>query len=390
MTDKDSVQFRVYFNEPGWAFETYEGLIIDNFHIHERARMHIGNSTKGLIKAVSGTGWIHFEKNGNRVMSIHPQGQNLGSTTVDCYVDQGNTRSYSDQYLLDRSWVVNPTTQPSSAVKVRLYYSDVEVDSIRLANSCGTCTGVDDAFSLTFTKYHGTNEDSLLTNNTSGTYAFFDDNDLTIVPYGRGYCAEFEVTSFSEIFGSGGGTGGNTSLPVELLAFTGNLITEGVLLAWQTSTEINNERFEVQRSENAIQFETIGTTNGQGTSLKTKEYEFIDPLNDVQKPSTVFYRLKQSDFDGSISYSKILSIHLDEQKDGMLQVWPTVFQEIIYLQNYYKSAQIGAIVNAKGQTMQTLTLQPGLQSLALPKLPAGVYHLHLLGDGREAVRLVKE
>lgn len=390
MTADDSVQFRVHFTEPGWAFETFEGLIVDNFHIHEKALMHMGTSAKGLTKTVSGTSWIHFEKNGNRVMSIHPQNQNLGSTTVDCYVDQGNTRSYSDQYLLDRSWVVNPTSQPNSAVKVRLYYSDIEVDSLRLANNCVGCTGVDDAFSLTFTKYHGTNEDSLLTNNTSGTYAFFDENDLTIVPYGRGYCAEFEVTSFSEIFGSGGGTGGNTSLPVELIAFTGKQVVKGVLLEWQTSTELNNERFEIQRSKDALQFETIGTANGQGTSFRTTEYDFVDALKGVQRPSTVFYRLKQSDFDGTSSYSRVLSIRLEEQKDAMLQVWPTVFQEVIYLQNHYESAQMCAIVNAKGLTLQTITLQPGLQSLALPALPAGIYHLHLLGDGGEVLRLVKE
>lgn len=390
MTDKDSVQFRVYFNEPGWAFETYEGLIVDNFHIHERARMHIGNSAKGLTKTVSGTGWIHFEKNSNRVMSIHPQGQNLGTTTVDCYVDQGNTRSYSDQYLLDRSWVVNPTTQPSSAVKVRLYYSDVEVDSIRLANSCGTCTGVDDAFSLTFTKYHGTNEDSLLTNNTSGTYAFFDGDDVTVIPYGRGYCAEFQVTSFSEIFGSGGGPGGNTSLPVELLDFNGEQTTEGVELTWTTATELNNERFEIQRAEDGIHFETIGTANGQGTKLQATHYNFIDPLERVQTPATVFYRLKQSDFDGTTSYSKTISLMLDKQSNGGLQAWPTVFSSQVDLQSQYTGAQMCAIVNAQGQTMHTFTLWPGSQTLQLSALPAGVYHLHVLIDGGEVVRLVKE
>lgn len=389
MTDDDSVQFRAFFNDPGWGFETAEGVLIDNFHIHEKALMHNGGSAKGLSKTVSGTNWVHFEKNGNRVLSIHPQNQNLGSTTVDCYVDQGNTRSHANQYLLDRSWVVNPTTQPSSNVLVRLYFPERELDSLRLANNCSNCTGVDDAFKMVFTKYHGTNEDSLLSNNTSGTYQFFDTSLVTMIPYGRGYCAEFAVSSFSEIFGSGGGAGGNTALPVELVAFTGNHVAEGVLLEWQTSTEINNERFEIQRSVNAIEFETIGTANGQGTSFKTKEYEFVDVLNGVQKPSTVFYRLKQSDFDGTSNYSKVLSIRLEGQKDAMLQVWPTVFQEVIYLQNHSEIAQMCAIVNARGQTLQTLTLQPGLQSLALPTLPAGVYHLHLLGDGGEVLKLVK-
>ena len=102
---------------------------------------------------------------------------------------------------------------------------------------------------------------------------------------------------------------GDTQLPVELISFEGIITNDDVVLSWSTASERNNAGFEVQR---AIQsgtsqgaFEAIGFVAGNGTSTDANYYTFTD---DAFTTHSVFYRLKQLDFDGSFSYSDALEI----------------------------------------------------------------------------------
>ena len=390
MTDNDSVQFRVKFYDAGWGFETEEGLLIDNFHIHEKAKMHSGKSARGLTKTVSGNNWIHFEKSGNRVLSINPQGQNLGSTTVDCYVDEGNTRWHADQYLLDRSWVVDPTTQPNSAVKVRVYFLESEMDSLRLAFRCQTCTAVEDAYKLGFTKYHGNNEDSILTNNTSGSYQFFGTANVTMMPYGKGYCAEFSVNSFSEIFGNSGGDNGNAPLPVELVDFRGKMQKGGVELTWLTAQEINNDFFEIQRSLDGTEFTTVGSVKGKGNTQETSHYVFTDKnLSSDLNNKRVFYRLRQSDFGGSFAFSNTISIQVENQELETIKAWPTQFANGFQVENMGAESVSWRLTNATGKTVKQGVLAKGINQVETTELPAGLYQLVYGESTSKTIKLVK-
>ncbi|MFY0672587.1 MAG: S8 family serine peptidase [Bacteroidia bacterium] len=325
MSSKDSVQFRVYFDAT-WAFLSYEGVGVDNFHIHEKAEMHDGSTVKNITSSATGNGWVHFSSNSKRVVSINPQGENLGNVSVTSYVHTGGVRNYNNQYLLDRSWVINPQNQPDNPVKVRLYMLDTEVDALRNASGCANCTGIDDAFKLAFTKYHGTNEDSLLTNNVSGTYQFFSSSNAKIVPYGKGYCVELTVSSFSEIFASGGGLDGNTALPVEFTSFNVQLVNNGhdALIEWQTAMEENNSHFEIERSFDGNIWEMVGTVAGQGTTFESTDYQFIDQLaaSSLQPSAQIYYRLKQVDYDGAFDYSEIRTLNFKPETQNSFKVWP--------------------------------------------------------------------
>ncbi len=65
-------------------------------------------------------------------------------------------------------------------------------------------------------------------------------------------------------------------VPVELSSFTASTSTEYVILNWETATEINNSGFQIERSYNKINFETIGFVPGFGTSSEPKSYSFTD------------------------------------------------------------------------------------------------------------------
>lgn len=97
-------------------------------------------------------------------------------------------------------------------------------------------------------------------------------------------------------------------LPVELLEFTGEAQADNInLLQWTTATEINNDYFTLERSEDAINFEAIATIGGAGNSSVINHYHFFDAIG-KNAPATYYYRLKQTDFDGKFEYFNIVAI----------------------------------------------------------------------------------
>jgi hypothetical protein len=115
------------------------------------------------------------------------------------------------------------------------------------------------------------------------------------------------LIDFSEFTGLGNGS----PLPVELLEFTALPENENVLLHWTTASEINNAWFEVERSKDAVNFETVLKQSGAGNSSLIRNYQDIDksPFTGIS-----YYRLKQVDFNGDFSYSEIVPVNFDLNK----------------------------------------------------------------------------
>ena len=96
-------------------------------------------------------------------------------------------------------------------------------------------------------------------------------------------------------------------LPIKLLSFTGINNEYNNFLNWQTSTEINSNYFDIERSVNGIVFEKIGRTTASGNSSIIKSYSFTD--NQIKNTAVLYYRLKQVDLDGRFDYSKTILIN---------------------------------------------------------------------------------
>lgn len=95
-------------------------------------------------------------------------------------------------------------------------------------------------------------------------------------------------------------------LPIELLSFEAYPVNNSYLeLKWVTSSEVNNDRFEIQRSIDGINFEPIGYVDGMGTTNIETTYLYQD--KNVISNVLYYYRLKQIDFDGSSSFSNVAS-----------------------------------------------------------------------------------
>ena len=90
------------------------------------------------------------------------------------------------------------------------------------------------------------------------------------------------------------------ALPVELNAFDYSLSGNNILLFWQTSGEINNRGFEIERkSTESFNWTKIGFTEGHGTQNNNIDYSFTDRNLNSGKYN---YRLKQTDFNGNYEY----------------------------------------------------------------------------------------
>ncbi|PEN11488.1 hypothetical protein CRI94_15765 [Longibacter salinarum] len=101
-------------------------------------------------------------------------------------------------------------------------------------------------------------------------------------------------------------------LPVDLASFTAAPSGDGIELSWQTLSETNNDRFEVQRragdaAKQSGTWQTVGTVSGAGTTTEAQDYRFLD--RDLPYVADeVVYRLQQVDVDGASSLSDEIRI----------------------------------------------------------------------------------
>ena len=94
-------------------------------------------------------------------------------------------------------------------------------------------------------------------------------------------------------------------IPVELVNFTARIVNGKTMLEWRTATETNNLGFEVERKLMEQDWITIGFAEGHGTTTETQIYKFIDK----GIAGNLYYRLKQIDYDGSITYSEEIEVN---------------------------------------------------------------------------------
>jgi hypothetical protein len=110
-------------------------------------------------------------------------------------------------------------------------------------------------------------------------------------------------------------------LPIVLLSFEAKLLNDKVVLNWKTASETNNQYFTIERSYNGVDFEPIIYKDGAGNTTDIKDYVARDL--DVMG-GRVYYRLKQTDFNGAFEYSEIISVNVPKFTDveSLVRVFP--------------------------------------------------------------------
>jgi len=172
------------------------------------------------------------------------------------------------------------------------------------------------------------------------------------------------------------------TLPVTLKEFNAKLQKGKVTVSWTTASEINNDYFTVERSENGYDYNEIGKVQGAGNSTNDVSYSFYDnsPLEDES-----YYRLTQTDFDGNFkSFSPVMVMNnlSDELGNSILGIGPVPFYNNIKID--YSVKESGTVnlslVSDKGRVVRNENTKSneGFNSFSfdnLSFLPGGIYFI---------------
>jgi hypothetical protein len=182
-------------------------------------------------------------------------------------------------------------------------------------------------------------------------------------------------------------------LPVNLISFTGHLQDTRVLLQWQTASESDNDRFDIERSIDGIHFTFIGTVPGHNNSNILQDYQFADPLANVTA-KTVYYRLRQVDRDNRSSFSPVVKIDLPALESVVVTPNPFIDHFTVNITVNNSGSGKMSIFTANGQLYRQTTihvvkgssqfeikdlkgLSPGVISLRV-ETPDGIINKQLL------------
>ena len=165
------------------------------------------------------------------------------------------------------------------------------------------------------------------------------------------------------------------ALPIELIYFEARLMNNQVQLNWQTASETNNDLFTIERSADGLNWDQIMYVDGAGNSSETLQYTAIDkqPL-----AGTSYYRLRQTDHDGSSEISSVETISFVH--NSPIRMWYSGNK--LHIQS--KSGINGAILfDVNGKKIST-HFAPTYNGLTLPTsgLKPGIYLVKILADGR--------
>ena len=95
------------------------------------------------------------------------------------------------------------------------------------------------------------------------------------------------------------------NLPIDLLSFDAKKQNQNNLLFWSTATETNSDYFTIEKTLDGASYEVVGNVNGGGTTYDVLNYSLVD--YDVRKAIN-YYRLKQTDTDGTAKISALVSV----------------------------------------------------------------------------------
>jgi hypothetical protein len=118
-------------------------------------------------------------------------------------------------------------------------------------------------------------------------------------------------------------------LPVDLVDYHAQQTSTAMQINWSTLTERSNDYFMLERSYDAVNYETVKTVKGAGNSTSKIDYQVID--TEFEPGKIIYYRISQYDFDNKSNYTEIISV----ESEPILNV-------------YYGNNQIHYALNKKG------------------------------------------
>ncbi|MFB9862369.1 T9SS type A sorting domain-containing protein [Rufibacter immobilis] len=188
--------------------------------------------------------------------------------------------------------------------------------------------------------------------------------------------------------------GNGNPLPVTLTRFEGVSRNGSVELAWSTASEINNDRFEIERSTNGKDFVKVGEVKGMGNSSALVDYTYSDRNT---TSGTVYYRLRQVDYDAAFEYSKVIAVsHVATASSASaISLYPNPVNDgnlTVRFEELVKGHATIRLVDLNGRVLHTQELSSVDSEVAMNlsglNLRAGIYMISVTANGRNTTQRI--
>ncbi|MBK8608352.1 MAG: T9SS type A sorting domain-containing protein [Chitinophagaceae bacterium] len=319
---------------------------------------------------------------GNILGEIFANGNVLGTVTSCFYKNSGSIRSQGGSKYLDRNITITPQFQPSSPVRIRLYFSKAEFDALD-ADPVSGISSINDIRILKNNDGCG----SVVSGATSLITPVYAEMHTT----NSSYVVQADISSFSTFyFGSS-----NLTLPLNLINFSGRKKENVVELKWETETERNTDYFVIERNTGSG-FVSIGTVPAGFNTNSRSYYNYTDADINWQLAPVITYRLKIMDKGGMYSYSAVISVSSGEQNSS-ITIFPNpvnTAEANVSIAALSDGLALWKLIDNNGRTVisGSVQLRSGNNSIKInvSSLSAGIYYLSIKGAGiNQKVKLQK-
>lgn len=172
-------------------------------------------------------------------------------------------------------------------------------------------------------------------------------------------------------------------LPVDIISFSGECTNEGIELKWSTLSEVNNDYFSLEVLTEENDYKVVAVIDGAENSSQKEDYIFthIDYKSNLPY---LFYRLKQTDFNGDFKYCDLIAVKNCENE---LNVHPNPSNGIINLVLSENVERIHEVEVYNYLNQKIFYSKEYCSSIDLSNEAKGVYFLKFIVD--EKVKMIK-
>jgi hypothetical protein len=164
------------------------------------------------------------------------------------------------------------------------------------------------------------------------------------------------------------------TLPVELVyLYSDCSVEKNARLNWQTASELNNDFFSIYRSDDGVNWNLVDRVDGQGSTSQVTNYEWLDRGEPAS--SIVYYKLEQTDFDGTTVELGIVSS--DCKKKG-IHVFPNPAKDYISVTGI-EAGEVLVVLDAIGRVVIEHSNVSSFERIDIANLNKGKYFIKVFG-----------
>ena len=312
ITAGTTINFRfVLASDPG---ATYEGIAVDDIHIFDRANsIFPAGGITSVANNVAGNTWLNYVQNNELLASLNPLTYSLGNTEITLYGQEAVANPGQTQYILPRSYRIEPSLGSADTIALRLFLLESEVVKVVNDTTCPSCGHFTGAYSLGVTHFNNPNkplvENNTLADDSGGVFNFVPYKAVQWVPYDNGYYAQFKTKPTGEFWFNDGGPTEAFPAGVDYLNFVAWKDGSNVQLYWESLIDSDVDTYSIERSTDGKIFTGIFDTAALHNNIS------LYAKKDLQLPSAavIYYRLKWIMTGSSIAYySPVRAINISD------------------------------------------------------------------------------